>query len=911
MAEVSFGEWLKRRRGGLGLTQEQLAQQLNCSTSALRKFESEERRPSAEVVEQLADIFKIPPDERKSFLRFARGDWQAISEGDYEDTPWRISTVQVEKRIDTTAPKNNLPLQLSSFIGREKEQEEIVNLVKTNRLLTLVGVGGIGKTRLSIQAGFALLNDFPNGTWLVELARLSDPALVPQAIVNTLGLLDQAGHSHLVTLTDFLQNKRALLILDNCEHLIQACAQLAQSILSACPDMRILVTSREALEIPGETLYLVPALSTPDPLHTMLETLPHYEAVQLFTERAQSAVPSFKLREENLSAIAQLCHHLDGIPLAIELAAARLKLLSVEEIAARLDDRFHLLRGGARTALPRHQTLQALIDWSHDLLSEPERVLLRRLSVFAGGWTLEGAESVTSVTRSEMLPNAHPGETLVPANVLDLLAALVNKSLIIAENKPGQETRYTMLETIRQYASEKLLQAGEGESVRKRHAAYYVDLAERAEPSLRAHDMVRWLDRLEADHENIRSVLEWALEGDIEAELRLASALLWFWHIRGHKNEGVEWLERALSIEAIDHEGQPRTPDRAKIRGKALNASGSLMVMNQEFGRASGRLEESLALFKELGPAGKQGMAYALLRLASLPARQNRADILQQSLAWFREIGDKFGAAESLMQFSGLVQADNYKQAVLFTEEQLALSREIGDQDGIACGLAGLADLALSQDNYQQAIRFYEESLAAYRTVKNLGALSMTFGSLGDLFFWQGDYQRARQTYEEARAFALDLGYRFHIAFYFYSLGILAWFRGEYSQARQQVSSGQSIFRDIGNHWLAISSLHTLGDIALAQGDEERATRWYEDELAFSREVGLEPPRIFALKGLGDAARVIGDYGQAFKHYQESLRMSRAANIKQGTFHSLCGLGRLAQSQGDYDKAYTSYLEAL
>jgi non-specific serine/threonine protein kinase len=905
LAEVSFGEWLKRRRSALGLTQEQLALKINCSTSALRKFEYEERRPSTEVVEQLADIFNIPPDERKSFLRFARGDWQAISDGDTEETPWRASKADA-------VPRSNLPASTTSFIGREKERDEIIHLMAKSRLVTLTGVGGIGKSRLSIQTASALLNDFPDGIWLVELAPLADPALVSQIIVNTLGLLEQANRSPQTILTDFLQSKHALLILDNCEHLIQACAQLVEMLLRACPDLKILATSREALNIAGESLYLVPTLTIPDSVNATLDSLSESEAVQLFLERAQSTLTGFALTEENAPAIAQVCRQLDGIPLALELAAARVKLLRVEEIAAGLDDRFGLLTSGSRTALPRHQTLQALIDWSHDLLTETERVMFRRLSVFAGGWALEAAEQVAGNRWHEEVENAPVSHSLQTMEILDLLTSLVNKSLITAESQPGQETRYAMLETIRQYASEKLMQAGEGELLRKRHVAFYVDLAERAEPNLRARDMVLWLDHLEVEHENIRSALEWALEGDIEAELRLASALLWFWHIRGHKNEGVEWLERALSIEAIDHEGQPRTPRRARIRGKALNASGSLMVMNQEIARAPVRLEESLALFKELGPPGKQGMAYALLRLAILPSARGRAnDMLLQSLAWFREIGDKFGVAETLLQLSGLVQNDDHQQAVLLIEEKLALSREIGDQDGIASALSSLADLALSRDDYEQAIPLYAESLAAFRTVKNLAAVSMTLGSFGDVFFWQGNYGQAAKTYEEALAFVQELGYRFHIAFYFYSLGILAWFQGEYSRAMHQVSRSHPIFRDIGHHWLAVSSLHTLGDIALAAGDVEEAAQWYQDELKFGQKIQLEAPPIFAVEGLAKVAWAKGDYDLAAKGSEESLLMSQKADITHATFHSLLNLGRVAQSHGDYGKARAFYIEAL
>jgi predicted ATPase/predicted negative regulator of RcsB-dependent stress response len=778
--------------------------------------------------------------------------------------------------------------------------------------VTLAGPGGIGKTRLSLETAHPLLNPFPDGVWFVELAPVSDPALVPQIVVNTLGLLDQANRTPHNILTDFLQSKHALLILDNCEHLIQACAQLADVLLRSCPDLHVLATSREALNVAGEALYLVPTLTIPDSVHATLDTLSKSEAAQLFLARAQSAWTGFALTQENAPAIAQICRHLDGIPLALELAAARVKLLTVEEIAVRLNDSFRLLTNGARTALPRHQTLQAMIDWSHDLLSGPERVLLRRVSVFTGGWTLDAAEGVAGDKWDETIGNAPAVHGPQAMDFLDLLASLVNKSLITAETRPGQETRYAMLETIRQYASEKLLQAGEGELLRKRHVAYYVDLAERAEPNLRARDMVLWLDRLEMEHENIRSALEWALEGDIEAELRLANALLWFWHIRGHKNEGVEWLERALSIEAMDQDGQPRTPRRAGIRGKALNASGSLMVMNQEIARAAVRLEESLALFKELGPSGKQGMAYALLRSALLPsARDQTKEMLLQSLAWFREIGDTFGVAETLLQLSGAVQNEDHEQAVLFAEEKLALSRETGDQDGIASALSSLADLALARDDYQKAIPLYEESLAAFRTVKNLAALSMTLGSFGDVFFWQGNYGQAAKTYEEALAFVQEHGYRFHIAFYFYSLGILAWFRGEYSLAIHQVSKSHPIFRDIGHHWLAVSSLHTIGDIALAEGHPDEAAQWYEDASRFSKKNQLEAPQIFAIGGLSRAAWAKGEYDLAANRAEESLRMSRKADISNATFHSLLNLGRVAQSRGDHDKARAFYVEAL
>lgn len=1107
LLEVSFGEWLKRRRLAMGLTQEQLAVQIHCSTSALRKFESEERRPSADVIQRLADLFSIPPDERTSFLRYARGDWQAISSGNQEEAPWRaenqtdpqkenvtsslpsgtvtflftdiegstklsqqypeempsllvrhheilrqafqgqngyvfqhdgdstaaafhspmdalnaasdaqrllqnedwspahikvrmgihtgtaqlnapsaptvytgyatLATTQRimsaghggqvllssathelvrnslhenielidlgEKRLkDLLRPEHlyqlniaglptdfpplmtlskfrtNLPAPLSAFIGREKEKAELIDLITKYRLATLVGAGGIGKTRLSLEVAQEVLDAFSDGLWFIELAPLSEPASVPQVIINTLGLIGQTNLPPRTILTDFLQGKKTLLIFDNCEHLIQACAQLAEELLNTCPDLHILATSREGLGINGETQYIVPTLSCPDPLDATLESLSTFEAVQLFFNRAQMALPGFTMTPENASAIAQVCQRLDGIPLALELAAARLKLLTVNDIAARLEDSFRLLAGGARTARPRHQTLQALIDWSHDLLTESERVLLRRLSVFAGGWTLDAAEAV-SAENDEKSPHIQfSASVLHRSEILDLLTSLVNKSLVLAEREDGQETRYHMLETIRQYANEKLWAAGEGEMAQQRHMAFYVGLAERAEPNLRSFDTVSWLDRLETEHDNIRSALGYAQENDTESLLRLASSLLWFWHIRGHKNEGIEWIERALSIEALDRGGQPMTTERALLRGKALNASGSLMVMNHEFGGAPLRLEESLTLFRGLGPAGKQGMGYALLRQGSMfPSGEIEARrALEQSLAIFREIGDRFGIAECLIQLAGHASSfaqkgDDYSQAILFSEEQLALRREIGDQDGIAVALTSLGDLVLSQDDYQKAIVLIEEGLTIFRNMKNKGAESLSMNGYGDIFFQRGDYQKAAEIYEEALSLASELGYKFIIASNLYNLGVIAWFRGEYTHAVQLISKTQPIFRSLGHQWLSATSLHLPGDITLAEGNAEGAVQWYEEALSFNRTAQLAAIHIFALEGLGKVAWAQEDYELAIKHFEEALRMSRTEDVKPAIFNALYLLGRTAHSRGDHVTAWELYAEAL
>ena len=404
-----------------------------------------------------------------------------------------------------SALPNNLPVQLTSFIGREKEMAEVRHLLDATHLLTLTGPGGTGKTRLALQTAADVLDSFADGVWLVELASLADPALVTQTVAAALAVREQPGRALLDSLLDYLRAKKMLLLLDNCEHLIDACAQLAITLLSGCPNMKMLVSSREALGVAGETAYRVPSLALPDPSQTTLETLAESESARLFVERAQAAQPRFTLTAHNLGAIVQITQRLDGIPLAIELAAARVKVLSAEQIADRLDDRFRLLTGGSRTALPRQQTLRALIDWSYDLLTEPERAAWRQLSVFAGGWTLEAAEAV------------------IGGEALDLLSHLADKSLVSVEERDGA-ARYRLLETGRQYGRDKLLEAGESPPTRDRHLAHFLDWATQLEPDFYGRDMLRALNQFGAELDNIRAALEWAQEHDPEAALQLASS---------------------------------------------------------------------------------------------------------------------------------------------------------------------------------------------------------------------------------------------------------------------------------------------------------------------------------------------------------------------------------------------------
>src|SRR5829696_434443 len=430
---------------------------------------------------------------------------------------------------------NNLPLQLTGLVGREREISEVGRLLAEARLLTLTGPGGSGKTRLALAVASEVVEGYEDGAWLVELAPLSDPELVPEAVASVLGVREATGSPLLETLAEHLVSKSMLLVLDNCEHLIDASASLAEVLLRRCPNLSILATSREGLGITGEATFAVPPLSLPDPRRLPdPEMLPRYEATRLFVERVRAVKQDFSLTEGNAVAVAQVCYRLDGIPLAIELAAARARVLSVEQISSRLDDSFRLLTGG-RAVLARHRTLTATMDWSHELLSTEEKALFRGLSVFAGGWTLEAAEAVCN------------GEGLEREDLLDLLASLVDRSLVLVSERDG-EVRYRLLEVVRQYAAEKLEVAGEAGPLGERHAKYYLALAEDAEPELRGARYGAWLGRLEAEHGNLRAALRWFLYRDeAELALRLAGALGEFWYLSGQVSEGRQWLEEALA----------------------------------------------------------------------------------------------------------------------------------------------------------------------------------------------------------------------------------------------------------------------------------------------------------------------------------------------------------------------------
>ncbi len=657
---------------------------------------------------------------------------------------------------------NNLPSALTSFIGREHEIGEIKGLLNKTRLVTLTGPGGTGKTRLSLQVAADVLAQFPDGGWLAEFAPVTDPSLVPQTVATALGVQEQPGRPVLAQLTDYLSPKKILLVLDNCEHLIMACAQLADVLLHACPNLRLLASSREALGITGETAYPVPPLQTPSLSdHTTVAYLTQYESVRLFVERAQTVQPHFALSEVNAEAVAQICRRLDGIPLALELAAARIKLFTPEQIAKRLDDRFRLLTGGSRTAVPRHHTLSALIEWSYDLLLPGERALLRRLSVFAGGWTFDAVEHVcgpASIPDHETVPAAEQDATW---DVLEALTQLVNKSLVVVDEQ-GNETRYRFLETIRQFAHDKLLESGEDERVRGRHLNYFLALAQRGEPQLHGREQVEWFDRFDVEQDNFRAVYDWALKSSqIEEALELAGSLWWFWYIRDHFSEARERMNAALARSAASD------PDEARVR--VLNGLGFILYAAGNMPDARVILEEAVSLSQKLG--SRRGLAESLQFLGATEfveaAKSTPGDfkhvrsIMEQSLAYWQALEDKIGISWELNLLASLAQAEgDLAQSRALWEESIALRRAVGDRVLLAYSLRRLAEVALQQGDYAAAEANYREGHRLLIEAGGKATIAASLSGFAGLALAQGQFIRAVRLLAAAQASLESLAWR-------------------------------------------------------------------------------------------------------------------------------------------------------
>ena len=600
------------------------------------------------------------------------------------------------------ALRHNLPLQLTSFIGRETEIEEVKRQLRDHHLVTVTGAGGSGKTRLALQVAADLVEGFRDGVWLIDLSPLSDRAQVERAVALPLEIKEDPGRPLEHTLIEHLGDKELLLVLDNCEHVVEAASHMAESLLRAASGLRVLATSREALNIPGEAAWRIPSLSTPD-----LNRIPgpggleRYEAVRLFVDRALVVQSKFALTEENASTVVHVCHRLDGVPLAIELAAARMKVMRPEEILKRLEDRFRLLTGGSRTALPRQQTLRAAVDWSHDLLSDTERVLFRRLSVFAGGFDLEAAEEVCR------------GDMLAADGVLDVLSALVDKSLVAADVEADGLIRYRLHETLRQYGHEKLIAAEEEEEAREHHLAYFLDLAERAYAHEgRVDPNPPWLDRQEREHDNFRSALEWARDRHRDEFVQLAGALSWFWFLHSmHLSEGRERLGDALS----GRQGGLATVARA-LAGASLLASW------------------------QGDPASAQSLA-------------------AESLANWRELGDQMGVALALeaMGWSHFIGGDD-PNALRYMEEGLEIFRLVGNERLLNRGALNVSQVLVSLGRVDEAEFMSQDVLAHGTDLQEPRDVHLSHHFLADCALARGEVVEAEERYGRSLRAALDYG---------------------------------------------------------------------------------------------------------------------------------------------------------
>ena len=747
--------------------------------------------------------------------------------------------------------KHNLPAPRTSFVGREQEMLGIKRELAMTHVLTLTGAGGSGKTRLALKVAKELVGAYPDGVWFVELAGLSEGTLVPQAVAAALGVQEQPDRPLTHTLVDFLREKKMLSVLDNCEHLLDAAARLTDTLLDSCPRLRVLATSREALNVEGETRWQVGPLSVPgEQERPTVEKLEGYESTRLFVERAlfveQALYGSsgFALTPDNASAVTEVCRRLEGIPLAIELAAAWVGTLTVEQISERLKASLGLLKGG-RTLTRRQQTLRGAMDWSYDLLSEPEQITFGRLSVFAGGWTLEAAEAVGA------------GDDVEEEEVLDLLWRLVNKSLVVAEAREQGAARYRMLETIRQYAWERLEESGEADEVQGRHATFFLTLAEEAEPELSGPQQGLWVERLEEGHDNMRAALSWVLErGQVELALRLGGTLWRFWYNRGYLSEGLRWMERVLA---------GSDPAATPARVKALEGTGWLLQLQGDFERANATYEVMLRLSRELGDKGN--MATALNSLGTLATYQGYYEqagtLLEENLGVLRELEEEGNTATTLKRYHALNllgilainQEDDYVRGATLWEESLGLAREAGDTYLIGITLSNLGHAVLLQGDYARARALCEEALALTHELGSTGMelAPAAFVNLGLAALGQGDHERARASFEETLRRGQNLGTKPQVIDTLEGMASLAEALGEAARAAHLWGAAEAAREATG---IVLSpGERALHEPYLASARSQLGESAWEAALAEGRAMSLEGAAEYALSKEVETAR--------------------------------------------------------
>jgi predicted ATPase/transcriptional regulator with XRE-family HTH domain len=801
----SFGPWLRKRRKACDLTQAELARRVGCVEGTIRKFEADELRPSRQVAGLLATHLGLPPAEHAAFVAFARV--QVDGGPPLPPIPAGASPPsETTPPSSPQRPRHNLPVPATALIGREREVAAVCALFcgLDLRLVTLTGPGGVGKTRLALQVAADLLDVFPEGVYVVSLASLRDSNLVIATVAQTLGVRETGGQSLFNSLVVCLRRKRILLLLDNFEHLLEA-APLVADLLASCPTIAVLVTSRAPLRLCGEQEFAVPSLELPPPIKTTEITevgrvagkevreasastvaeLIQYAAVRLFTDRAGSLRPGFALTPESGSAVAAICQRLDGLPLAIELAAAWVRLFEPAALLARLANPLALLTLGARDLPDRQRTLRATIDWSYHLLDEAEQALFARLSVFMSGCTLDAIEAVCNAN----------GDLSVTC--IARVASLIEKNLLRSGAGLDGQPRLAMLETIHSYARERLDAREETTAFQQRHATYYLTLAEAGEALLRGPAQRRQWEWLEIEYDNLRTALGWSLGGgDAETGVRLAGALSDFWDRRGYLSEGRGWLAAALAQSSVT----------TATRAKAFAQAARLALTQGDYPAASTLLEASMILFRELGRSSE---------VAEVLNTQGHVALNQ---------GDE-------------------KRAVALFEESLALSREIRHDRSAAWTLWSLGHLARSQRDYARAGMLYDEGLALFESLGDTRGIGFTLWALGNLARSQKDDIRAAVYYDEALALAQKAGDRAGIASARHKQSYLALHRGDHARAEALLLESLALSRDIELTDQIAWDLAGLGGVAAAQGRPERAVRLLAAAAAWFDSVGhvLDP----------------------------------------------------------------------
>jgi len=845
-ADPPWPTMLRAVRSASGLSQEDWARRLGVSRRTVQRWETGERAPDPTAEAAIAEHC----DRTGMFRAYQSGPLagieltaavlrSAVAAGRLAEPGAGLRTEAPP--VTEPGPPTNLPAPTSSFVGRRRELAGLRRALATCRLVTLTGPGGCGKTRLALRVAEAERPRYRDGVWLVELAALTDPALVAAGVAAAIG----QPASDLDAVTAYLRDRQVLIVLDNCEHLIDASASVAESVLRACAGVTVLATSREALGVPGEARWPVPPLSL-EPT----DTSPAYsEAALLFAERAGQHRPEFASRfADDAAAVAAICRRLDGMPLAIELAAARVAVLSAQQIADRLGGRLDLLNTGSRTALPRHQTLRAALDWSYDLLPGPERAVFDQLAVFAGGFSLEAAEAVV----------AAPG----PA-VLDRVASLVGKSLVVAEEHDGV-VRYRYLETIRQYAAEKLDAAGATAAARNAHLTWCLALAERAAPELRGPEQQLWLDRIALEHDNIRAALTWSASRDPRSGLRLASAVWWFWWLRGYVAEGLRWLARLT-----DAPGASAAERVAALRATAILA------------HADGSYDRAEAAFRSC-------------------------------LSGYRELADRLGEAQS-QNGLGVVawERGRYEQARASWREALALFRELEDRRGMGTALNNLGLVAREQGEYELAVATWQECAEHYRALADEQGVASALSNLGEVFIITGDYDRAGELCAQSRALRQRLGYRHGLAIVLAHQGRLAALRGAYAEAADLLAESGAVAEQAGDRQRIAYARCGQAELALMRGDLSAAMTGYSDALALFEHLGERLGRATASLGLALAAVRAGLPGRAAVAVADSEHRYGELGHRHGTAWVRYVQGAIAVAEHDLDLAADRYRAAL